>query len=248
MKSIQSKNITQKNSDHSSFFQKGSTNFFSGRNDKQFFHVSSIQTKLTINQPNDPYEKEADSMADKVVQRLNDKSFSGSENNSNHFFNKHPSSVQRKCASCEKEEKLQKKSDSTPQTVSTNIESSLNSSKGSGSQLSENTLQQMESSFGADFSRVRIHNDSSSVQMNKDLHAQAFTHDNDIYFNSGKYNSNNKDGQHLLAHELTHVVQQSGGKNIQRQEEVISDTNNGTGTQARFLTNDSVTPGRRSNE
>ncbi len=72
----------------------------------------------------------------------------------------------------------------------------------------------MESSFGTDFSGVRIHNDSSSVQMNKDLQAQAFTNGSDIYFNSGKYDTNSKGGKHLLAHELTHVVQQNDNTDL----------------------------------
>jgi hypothetical protein len=66
----------------------------------------------------------------------------------------------------------------------------------------------MEPRFGVDFSSVRVHTDSSAVQMNKDLHAQAFTHGSDIYYGAGK--SPAKDD--LTAHELTHVVQQTGAK------------------------------------
>src|SRR5690606_1881665 len=55
---------------------------------------------------------------------------------------------------------------------------------------------------------VRIHTGADSVQMNRELGAQAFTHGRDIYFNEGKYNPSSPDGQRLLAHELTHVVQQ----------------------------------------
>ena len=116
--------------------------------------------------------------------------------------------IQRKCAACEKEEKLQKKSEFTSQSSFENIESRLSSSKGSGSLLPQNTRQQMESSFGADFSKVKIHNDSSAVQMSKDLNAQAFTHGSDVYFNSGQFDTNSNSGKHLLAHELTHTIQQ----------------------------------------
>jgi hypothetical protein len=66
----------------------------------------------------------------------------------------------------------------------------------------------MGSAFAADFSGVSIHTDEKAAQMSKDLHAQAFTYGNDIYFNSGKYNTDTSAGKHLLAHELTHVVQQ----------------------------------------
>lgn len=90
----------------------------------------------------------------------------------------------------------------------TTIESQLNSSKGGGSPLNENVQTQMESGFGTDFSNVRVHTDSNSVQMNKNLGAQAFTHGSDIYFNEGKYQPESNQGKHLLAHELTHTVQQ----------------------------------------
>jgi hypothetical protein len=78
----------------------------------------------------------------------------------------------------------------------------------------------MENRFGNNFSDVKIHTGNDAVQMSKELNAQAFTVGSDIYFNSGKYAPEASDGKHLLAHELTHVVQQSGsiGRKIQRQE------------------------------
>lgn len=101
-----------------------------------------------------------------------------------------------------------------------NLESNLNSSKGGGSPLSGKVKTEMESGIGADFSNVRIHNDANAVQMNKQLGAQAFATGNNIYFNEGKYNPNSKDGKHLLAHELTHTVQQ--GAAIRKKPEPIS--------------------------
>jgi hypothetical protein len=100
-----------------------------------------------------------------------------------------------------------------------NVEQQLGSSKGGGQPLPESTRSGMEQSIGADFSGVRIHTDSSAVQMNKDLHAQAFTHGSDIYFNSGKYDAESTGGQHLLAHELTHVVQQGSAPAVQPKPE-----------------------------
>ncbi len=105
-------------------------------------------------------------------------------------------------------QKIQLSGDAIPPDENNNLESRLNASKGKGSGLPKSTQSEMESGFGADFSKVRIHNDSNAVQMNKDLGAQAFANGNDIYFNEGKYNPNSKDGKHLLAHELTHTVQQ----------------------------------------
>ncbi len=108
-------------------------------------------------------------------------------------------------------------SDANPSNNS-NLESNLNSSKGGGSPLSGKVKSEMESGIGADFSNVRIHNDANAVQMNKQLGAQAFATGNNIYFNEGKYNPNSKDGKHLLAHELTHTVQQ--GAAIRKKTEV----------------------------
>ena len=125
--------------------------------------------------------------------------------------------VQRRCAGGEAEESLQKKANSSSaQTASPSVESSLSSYKGSGSSLPASTRTQMESSIGADFSGVKIHNDSGAAQLSNDLNAQAFTHGNDIYFNSGKYDTSSTEGKHLLAHELTHTVQQ--GASMYRKE------------------------------
>src|SRR5438094_848389 len=66
----------------------------------------------------------------------------------------------------------------------------------------------MESRFNADFSGVRIHTGSHAQGLSTQIHAQAFTHGNDIYFNSGKYSPNTASGGQLLAHELTHTIQQ----------------------------------------
>lgn len=97
------------------------------------------------------------------------------------------------------------------ETRFSSIESKLSSKSGHGSVLPSDIQGKMEGAFGNDFSQVRIHTDSEAVQMSKDLNAQAFTHGNDIYFNSGKFNTADSSGQQLLAHELTHTVQQNGG-------------------------------------
>lgn len=128
----------------------------------------------------------------------------------------------------EKEEEevqtLQMQSSADAGTTSS-VENNLN--KGGGSPLASNTKSEMESGFGADFGGVRVHNDSNAVQMNKELGSQAFTNGNDVYFNEGKYNPSSDSGKHLLAHELTHTVQQgaSNSKNIQKEETPVADTN-----------------------
>jgi len=129
-------------------------------------------------------------------------------------------SIQRVCSECEKEEekKIQRSSEASATQTSSGVEDNLKNLEGKGNVLPEETLMPMSSSFGNDFTGVRIHADSDATRLNKNLNAQAFTHGNDIYFNEGKYDPNSKDGKHLLAHELTHVVQQrSAPKSIQRQ-------------------------------
>jgi hypothetical protein len=75
--------------------------------------------------------------------------------------------------------------------------------------MSEVVQAKMENSFGQDFSDVTIHKDSSSAQ---NINAKAYTQGNDIHFAPGEYNPSSKEGQELLGHELTHVVQQGQGK------------------------------------
>jgi hypothetical protein len=221
------------------FFKKGGGQGFfrHARSGDSFFARSSpdqgvVQPKLRVGQPNDVYEREADHVADKVAAQVSGGGM-----------------LQKKCAHCEKEEKLQEKEDDQKpvkdeirkkpifesnaeppedpvvqrksktggQLVPTHIENNLKASKGAGSPLPETTRGQMESSFGADLGNVRIHDNGAAAAMNKDLHAQAFTHGSDIYFNTGKYDTGSKDGKHLLAHELTHVRQQTGGdQSVQR--------------------------------
>ncbi len=100
----------------------------------------------------------------------------------------------------------ERQADGVPQ-VQPDLESRLNASQGGGSLLSEEVRSFMEPRFGADFSQVRVHTGSEAVQMNQELGAQAFTHGSDVYFGAGKSPGNNE----LMAHELTHVVQQTGG-------------------------------------
>ncbi|HEY9599690.1 MAG TPA: DUF4157 domain-containing protein [Cyanophyceae cyanobacterium] len=91
--------------------------------------------------------------------------------------------------------------------ASGDLESRLNASQGGGNALAPEVRAFMEPRFGADFSAVRVHTGGEAVQMNRELGAQAFTHGSNVYFGEGKSPGNNE----LTAHELTHVVQQTGG-------------------------------------
>ncbi|MCB2182653.1 MAG: DUF4157 domain-containing protein [Desulfobulbaceae bacterium] len=89
------------------------------------------------------------------------------------------------------------------------LDHELRQSRGGGLPLPEETRIRMESAIGADFSNVRLHTDTRAAEMNAILGSQAFATGNNIYFASGKYDPENLEGQRLLAHELTHTVQQN---------------------------------------
>lgn len=117
------------------------------------------------------------------------------------------------CAACDaKEEKIQRKE--TNNSGAADVEGKLNQSKGGGSSLSPRLREGMESAFGADFSGVKIHTGNTAAEMSKGLNAQAFTHGNDIYFNSNKFSPDTSQGQKLLAHELTHTIQQGSSSAV----------------------------------
>jgi hypothetical protein len=91
--------------------------------------------------------------------------------------------------------------------------------KNSGSELAGDARKNMENHFGADLSDVRVHTDSEASTLSSELNAQAFTVGKDIFMGEGKFNPTSSEGQGLLAHELTHVGQQTGfgGQGVQRE-------------------------------
>ena len=88
------------------------------------------------------------------------------------------------------------------------FETRLAHTKGKGKPLPDKIRAKMEAEMQRDFSSVRIHDDAAAAALAEEIHAQAFTQGADIYFNQDKYNPETAGGAHLLAHELTHVVQQ----------------------------------------
>jgi Domain of unknown function (DUF4157)/Lysine-specific metallo-endopeptidase len=165
---------------------------------------NQIQAKLTVGQPNDKYEQEADQVAKNIMRMPSD------------------SAIQKKsnCSSCIDEEGLlQTKSNGSnagAKAVSPALESGFKSMSGSGQPLSESTRGFFEPRFGYDLGHVKVHTSSESAQMNRGLNAHAFTYGNSIYFNQGKYDPGASSGKHLLAHELTHVIQQQSAPGIIR--------------------------------
>lgn len=133
----------------------------------------------------------------------------------------------------EEEEPLQAKSNGSDSKAA-KVETKLKNSKGRGSKMKGSTLTEMEHGFGADFSHINIHTGSEAQAMSEQLGAQAFTSGNDVYFNQGKYDPTTKEGKHLLAHELTHTIQQKGktDKDVQRKVKV---TGTNAKTRKKFL-------------
>jgi Domain of unknown function (DUF4157) len=179
-----------------------------------------IQPKLKINAPGDRYEQEADRVAEQVMRmpepQVQRKLLWGASTQPNPF------AIQRKCDACAKDEEETLQAKSTGNIggmVAPGIAQQIQSSRGGGQSMDAGTRTFMEARFGTDFGGVRIHNDNNAALFNQRLQARAFTFGQDIYFNQGQYIPGAGDGRRLLAHELTHVVQQSGGtRSIQRDD------------------------------
>ena len=150
-----------------------------------------IQTKsLDVSYPTDADEKKADEVARKVVDGQ---------------------SAEIHVAGGTVNRKGEGSVETTPA-----FQSKLESSKGGGQSLAESTRREMESSMGADFSRVKIHTGSEAHNLNESVHAKAFSYGQDVFFRQGEFNPGSKQGKELLAHELTHTVQQGEGDKIRR--------------------------------
>ncbi|BCL35119.1 DUF4157 domain-containing protein [Nostoc sp. MS1] len=201
------------------------------------------QAKLTIGEPGDFYEQQADSVARQVIQRIaqsgNRQSIQRQEAPEEEELQMKPldiNTLQRQQAPEEEEELQMKSLDSSilqrqevPQeeelqmkpmvqrqgggemAATSDLETSINQARGGGQPLGNDIREPMEQAFGADFSKVKVHTDTQSDQLNKSIQARAFTTGQDVFFRQGEYNPGSRGGQELLAHELTHVVQQNGG-------------------------------------
>ncbi|MBE9209429.1 DUF4157 domain-containing protein [Nostoc sp. LEGE 06077] len=104
--------------------------------------------------------------------------------------------------------------------ASPDVETGIQRARGSGQPLADSIREPMEQAFGADFSSVRIHADSQADQLNQSIQAKAFTTGQDVFFRQGAYKPGSRGGQELLAHELTHVVQQESGNVMQSKLEL----------------------------
>jgi len=155
---------------------------------QRLLRSGALQAKLRIGQPGDVYEQEADRVADAVMRMPEP-------------------GVQQQT---EPEEVLQAKELTSQTSESTlNIESRINALQARGRHLPESTRSFFEPRFGHDFSQVRVHTNAQAAEMARAMNARAFTTGRDIVFGAGQYAPEATGGKKLLAHELTHVVQQN---------------------------------------
>ncbi len=172
-----------------------------------------IQPKLKIGAPNGKYEQEADHIADMVV----DTDFAAGDSSipkqSRPIISRLRTGAMPLQRTTESPEKLEDGILQTKSKVPTRADTRADlkvdfSNLGTGSTLPAGERERLEQKFGFDFSRVRIHSDHRSAAMANSIRARAFTLGRNIVFGRGEYMPGTKQGRRLLAHELTHVVQQ----------------------------------------
>ena len=178
---------------------------------RHILHGPRLQARLTVGPSNDVYEREADRVADAVMR-----------------MPEADERIQRMCPECEEEiqrqaadeleeEELRAKSlpgkaapGETPE-VSDPVEARIRSLRGGGRPLPEATRAFFEPRFGESFAGVRVHDDARAQTLARAVDARAFTVGRDVVFGAGQLAPETTSGKRLLAHELTHVVQQTGG-------------------------------------
>ena len=168
---------------------------------------SPIQAKLKVGAVDDPLEHEADRVADQIM--LTPAPGVSTTNT--------PPQVSRKCSACEEEERLQKRPNG-PQPSEAEAPAIVHwALRSPGKPLDAGSRNFFEARFAHDFSQVRVHHGATAEQSASAIGAHAYTVGRHIVFGRGQYAPATASGQRLLAHELTHVVQQSrGGLAVQR--------------------------------
>jgi hypothetical protein len=175
-----------------------------------------LQAKLTVGSPGDRYEQEADRVADQVMRMP-----------APHRKTPDHAPVGRSALDGAAGSGLIQRSDSgrpladdervqadaqpgaTP-TVSAETATGIQSLRGRGQSLPERTRSFFEPRFGFDLRNVKIHDGAEAARLANNVRARAFTIGRDVVFGPGQYRPHTADGMRLMAHELTHVVQQSG--------------------------------------
>ena len=159
-----------------------------------------IQRQPTVSSPGDPFEREADDIADRVMRMPELGSIDST-----------PPAMQSTCAECEDEERQPiqtKRSLAANSEVGLDAGAAVRATERGGAPLSREVRSYFEPRFGQDFSSVRVHADGEAANAASGVRARAYTIGRDIVFGSGAYAPATVEGKRLLAHELAHVVQQ----------------------------------------
>ena len=201
---------------------------------RNIIRPTPVQTKLALGAPNDRYEQEADAVADRVM-RMSDTDVAQRVDKGT----VQPMLIQRMSPEYKNalalrqtqgdEEAVQaKKNAGETASVTSHVESGINSLKGGGQPLDTTTRSFFEPRFGRDFGNVRVHTGGQAPDLSRSINARAFTFGNDVVFGSGQYRPSSLEGRRLLGHELTHVVQQQNNdkNHIQRLMGFEFQTNN----------------------
>jgi hypothetical protein len=179
-------------------------------------HTAAIvQRKMTVGRAGDQYEQEADRVANQVmgspepsIQRQTEE-----EEGPLQMSPLNPVSISHiQACSCgqDEERQIQPKADGANHAGAASpwLEQQIKETKGGGQPLPQTTRSFMENRLGHDFSSVRVHQGSHAAGLSSKIQAKAFTNGGDIYFNQGQYSPETSSGKRLIAHELTHTVQQ----------------------------------------
>jgi hypothetical protein len=217
-----------------------------------------LQAKLKLGPAGDRYEQEADQVAQQVVRQMDTSPASVEGEMGQPTLQMMPlaakiSTLQRSSAlqkrtfvrkpslkiqRAEEDEELAQMKPlhgAEGGEVEASVEQQIHQASG-GRALDANIRRSMEGAFGADFSGVRVHTDAKADTLNRSLNARAFTTGNNLFFRRGEYNPGSSGGKQLLAHELTHVVQQGGSgpgvaqAQIQRRSDKLKPKTQYTGT------------------
>lgn len=155
-----------------------------------------ILPKMLVGPAGDKYEREADRIAKAVVAFLSSpriRSVAGANVTGNRI---------------RRQQLVRRQLSARGGVIHRDIEAAIRMAKGGGRALPNGLRTQMEAAFGADFRRVRIHTGVMSNRLNRYLDSAAFTTGKDIFFGKGFYRPDSSEGKEILAHELTHVIQQ----------------------------------------
>jgi hypothetical protein len=175
---------------------------------------SAAPGQLSISHPGDAAEREAERVA-AAIMRMPEPG-SPPSGNASPVRSTSPPVVQRRCAHCEEDGKkprvLRKESSSAAPEMGASVPEGIRALADGGIPLAPATRAFFEPRFGADLGDVRIHTDASAARTARSIDAEAFTVGQDIAFGAGRFSPDSTAGRHLLAHELTHTIQQGGGR------------------------------------